>query len=59
MGFVIDERDGDLDAIPGGDPQVLAAVVFGLKPFNLGLLYHLTLPGIHVQLKQGVRCGHG
>jgi hypothetical protein len=38
MGFVIDERDRDLDAIPGGDPQVLAAVVFGLKPFNLGLL---------------------
>ncbi len=59
MVLMVDQRDRHFGAVAGHDPDVLTAIEVSVKAFDLGLLQHLALPGIHIQLKQGVRGGHG
>ena len=56
--LVVDERHGDFNAVARGHPQVFTAIIFRLKSPDLRLFNHLTLPGVHIQLKQRVRGSH-
>ena len=57
--ITVDQRDRDLHAVAGDDPQVLAAVVAGIKSFDFLLFQHPPLAGIHIQLEQRIRGCHG
>ena len=59
MFMTVDQRDRDFDAVAGVDPQMLAAVVACIEPFDFLLFQHPPLAGIHIQLKQRIRRRHG
>lgn len=51
MFMTVDQRDRDFDAIAGFNPQMLAAIMAGIKPFDFLLFQYPPLAGIHIQFK--------